>query len=522
MNPPTAAAKNYQDQFPQLRAFLLTTSIKGLPRLAKARHPLFRALWSLCVLLGSAVTLYLVTRLFLQYEAHSVTTTITENRDTSLAFPAITLCNLNPLANTNITQGQVDTYMDSARTMASIKDFHEGPLFDPAILFANVAMYLNNASARQFLVTCQWNIQQGEVELCRNEDAHMFVYRASLGYCFTLKPPGTVGFVTGFSAILHLDDSFEFDIPFYRLTLNTPLSLGAILFVHHRKALPDLLNGVVLLAGRNSHVYIHVQQRIRQPSPYSRCTDLRKLPQAPEYSYTQQTCLDLCLQTTLISSCGCISSQALHVPTLKRYNGEPLCGVFNQNNLTLAVETFLKEQRCIGEMQLDPDPCHQQCNGACEEDRYVQTTESTIWPHTSLRWAFWREYIMNSTYSHKFDDMSPRLNDTLAMRSWKRGQIKNGDLLSNNFLQVSYTIESCFYVFPITMYALHSWAKPISSIGREHVMNPVRFITLLINYMFARILFTLLFIYYLHRFKFPYRQQWYNSCATSHHSLQRL
>ena len=38
MNPATSAAKNYQDQFPQLRAFLLTTFIKGLTCLANARY----------------------------------------------------------------------------------------------------------------------------------------------------------------------------------------------------------------------------------------------------------------------------------------------------------------------------------------------------------------------------------------------------------------------------------------------------------------------------------------------------
>ena len=440
----TVAAKNYKDQFPQLRAFLLTTSIKGLPRLTKARHPLFRALWSLCVLMGSVITLYLVTRLFLQYEANNVTMMITDDRDTNLDFPSITLCNLNPLANTNITQDQVDAYMDTTRLMATIEDFHGGHLFDPATLFANVAMYLNNASARQFLVTCLWNMQRGHRKLCRNEDSHMFVYQASLGYCFTLTPPVAAGLVVGFSAILYLDNSFEFDIPFYKLTSNTPLSLGAILFVHHRNALPDMLNGAVLLAGRNSHVYIRVQQRIRQPHPYSRCTDQRTLPQSPEYSYTQQTCLDLCSQTAFIKSCGCISSQSLYVPTLKGYNGEPLCGVFNRSDLTQAINNVLNEQRCIQEVLLNPEPCDQQCHEACEENRHALTTESTVWPHTSLRLAFWREYIMNSTYSHKFDDMLSRPNDTSASRSWKLAQAKYGDLLSNNFLQVFQTIERLF------------------------------------------------------------------------------
>ena len=441
MDRPTTAATSHPRKVPHLRSFLLTTSIKGVPRITRARRPLYRALWSVFVLSGSAITLYLVTQLFLQYMAKGVTMIITEERDKDLTFPAITLCNLNPLANTNMTLAHMEAYIDAAKAMRLVSSIplNEGQLFDPAILFANFDPYHSNTSARQFLVTCQWNAQQGGPQLCDTEDSQMFMYQASLGYCFTLTPPTIVGFVAGFSAILYLDDISELGVPFYKLTRDTPLSLGAVLFVHESHTLPDLSNGAVLLAGTNSRVNIRVQQRIQKPDPYSQCTGRKTLLQAPEYRYTQQTCMDLCYQTAIIKLCNCISSRALYIPSMAGYHEEPLCGVLNQTNITQAVWQFVREQECVQEKLSKQDRCDQHCHAACEEYRYELTTESTAWPHTALRLAFWREYVMNSTYSHKFvryHDMWPSTNDTPSTRNWKLQQVKNDDLLTSNFLQV--------------------------------------------------------------------------------------
>ena len=209
----------------------------------KARRPLFRALWFVFVLSGSAITLYLVTRLFSQFCTNGVTIMITEERDASLTFPAITLCNLNPLGNTNMTQDHMAAYMEAIRTTRGKGHFNKGHLFDPETLFANAVTYLNNATAHQFLVACQWHVWPNGSEICQVENSQMFMYQARLGYCFTINPPVTQGFVSGFSAILYLDDSLQIKVPFYELTINPPILLGASLFVHQRKTLPNLSKG---------------------------------------------------------------------------------------------------------------------------------------------------------------------------------------------------------------------------------------------------------------------------------------
>ena len=53
--------------------------------------------------------------------------------------------------------------------------------------------------------------------------------------------------------------------------------------------------------------------------------------------------------------------------------------------------------------------------------------------------AFWREYIINSTYSHRFEvfhEWEHNQNDTPTQKAWKLQQIENDDLLTRNFLQV--------------------------------------------------------------------------------------
>ena len=406
----------------------------------KAKLPLFRTLWAMFVVAGSTIALYVVTRLFIQYFANGVNMMITEERDKSLTFPAITLCNLNPLANNNISHDLMMTYMEAARTIGARDDyFNRGHLFDPAILFANSGTFLNNTTADQFLVSCQWNMRPGGATTCNAKDSQMFMYQASLGYCFTLTPPDTLGFVSGFAAILYLDDDTDLIVPFYKLTISPPLSVGAYVSVHQRNTLPDLSEGAVLLAGSNSHVNIRVKQRFRQPEPYSNCTCQSMLPKAPQYDYTQKSCQNLCAQNAFIKNCGCIGAQAIFVPSLEGYNGEPLCGILFHDYTSQSLQVFLREQHCIREVLSDPAYCDQQCPVACEEHRYQLTTESTPWPHPALRLAFWRDYITTKTYSHKFEslrEMIPNRRDNRTERVRKSKLIWNDDLLTRNFLQV--------------------------------------------------------------------------------------
>ena len=407
----------------------------------KARRPLIRALWSVFLLSGSVITFYLVTRLFVLFFANGVNMMIIEERDTSLIFPAITLCNLNPLANVNMSQEHLMAYNEAMRTVRKRgNDFNIGHLFDPETLFANAGTYANNSIANQFLVACQWNMQPYGSRSCHAGDKQMHMYQARMGFCYTLTPPTSIDFVSGFSAILYLDNRLVLPVvPLYKLTINTPLSVGAYLFVHQRNTLPDLSKGTVLQAGRNSHVNIRVQQRIRQPHPYSNCTWEAILPQAPEYDYTHKSCLDLCFQISFIKTCGCIGTQAIYVPTLKGYNGEPLCGFIALSNMSQALKHFFEEQSCVHRVLLDPEHCDQQCHVACQETRYDLSTESTEWPHTALRLAFWREYIKNSTFSDRFEsfrEMWPHRHDTPNVTAWKLKQIENDDLLTRNFLQV--------------------------------------------------------------------------------------
>ena len=420
--------------------FLLMTSVKGIPRLAKARRPLFQSLWSVFVLSGSAITLYWVTCLFTQFRTNAVIVTITEERDTSLAFPAITLCNLNPLANTNITHGNLMAYMKATWTKRGSGGFNTRHLFDPETLVANAGTYFNNATASQF---GHMSVGHG-LEICQAENKQVSMYQASLGYCFTRTPPVTQGFIQGFSAILYLDVSLQIRVPFHELGINQPVSVGASLCVHKKNILSDLSNGAALLAGRNSHVNIRVQQRIRQPHPSSNCTRQAMLTQAPEYAYTQKSCLDFCSQNSFIKTWECIGDQVIFVPTLKRYNGEPSCGVLPIESMSRSPQNFSKEHRCLREVLSKPGRrCNSHCPVECEENRYQLTTESTIWPHNAFRLAFRRAYIINSPWSYRLDFFHEWIhsqNDTPGETAWKLKQIEKVDLLTRNLLQVIWSV----------------------------------------------------------------------------------
>ena len=90
-----------------VKTFLETTSVKGVPRMMKSRSVTLCLLWFTSVVLGAAIAAYFLAKLLILYFNYTVTVSIEEQMVTNIGFPSLTLCNLNALANTNISADEL-------------------------------------------------------------------------------------------------------------------------------------------------------------------------------------------------------------------------------------------------------------------------------------------------------------------------------------------------------------------------------------------------------------------------------
>ena len=119
------------------------------------------------------IQLYLMTSLLRQYMANDVMRMICQERDLYLAFPVITLCNVNSSTKKKPQQGHMKVCYPAMPTGYAPTTYGRSTILFPtwvwlilevwryqfALLhFANAAIYLSSASSCQFLVTCQWNV----------------------------------------------------------------------------------------------------------------------------------------------------------------------------------------------------------------------------------------------------------------------------------------------------------------------------------------------------------------------------
>ena len=79
----------------EVRRFCDTCSVKGVPKLMRARGPVRRTLWTSCVLLGAAMATYqsyILLKVYCDFE----TSTSVEFKKWMDNFPDVTICKTNP------------------------------------------------------------------------------------------------------------------------------------------------------------------------------------------------------------------------------------------------------------------------------------------------------------------------------------------------------------------------------------------------------------------------------------------
>ena len=457
-----------------IKTFLETTSVKGVPRMMKSQSVTLCLLWFTSVVLGAGIAAYFLAKLFILYFSYKVTVSIEEKHVTDIGFPSLTLCNLDPLANTNTSAEQLqqalNMYNQYIKTGNNSRDDNKYLLadaIDTATLFVNFVYDRHpRLHARNFIVTCLWDTNVWDTEDDCLLTMAMRVYEAQYGYCFTFEPPQTTSQVYGFSSILYIDDSIEVTLPSYALQMHRSFATGVVLTAHRKETLPLIDDGIILPAGMSSEVRISVSQREKLPSPFSSCEYTHHLPVSENYAYTHKTCHKLCLQNNVINDCGCVDNLLPAVPSQLQSDINYCRKIDNVQNMEDILRFISNISQCIDHK--DESLCYDMCPIECIDHRYELTRSQIEWPHPTSQIAFYDSYIRGKLYEdrfHAYANLSASLGTGNAIPHL-HNVLKKETIMRDNFLEASKTIgrrkfQPLFFVYCIvfctTMYRLTHW-----------------------------------------------------------------
>ena len=470
-----------------LRNFLESTSVKGVSKIVKTKSAVLRFLWTIAVLFGGAVAIFFLYGIFALYLSFSVTMNVVEVRDSSLKFPSLTLCNLNPFANTQVDDREIKdhigeevipVHLTAPKLTEEAMILHR--LMAPWAMFENLVLrnFQENDKASDFVVTCSWDSDQLSDEHECVASSTTDIFKSRYGYCHTFAPPQNASYIHTFSAILFIDNTHVVVPPLYKLTHEQPFAAGAYLAVHKEGTYPDFSQGTVLQAGENTHVYLSTTRRRYLPTPYSSCSPESSLEGTTGYKYSRDACLELCFQRIIRNQCGCTDGGTHSFPTLLHNVGNyETCGYIHPNKTTHDnAATILQRLRCVHQILLQSDLCDDECPTMCVEDRFSLSGDRTPWPHEGYQLGFWKYYINLSSFGHHFEVYGDIYRDYLNDSAGNYQRLTELDTMARNFLQVIpiYNIPHLLTWFsPLKLYFISS-KYPSTPVLQRHSRYPLK------------------------------------------------
>jgi len=103
--------------------------------------------------------------------------------------------------------------------------------------------------------------------------------------------------VLGVTAIIYLNDFSPVTFDSYLSNLGQSMATGVRVAVQDAGTVPDMRRGIMVGPGAETTVMLSATQRQRLPRPYaSQCTDQQLLDGSLNINYTEDGCIDVCIQ----------------------------------------------------------------------------------------------------------------------------------------------------------------------------------------------------------------------------------
>ena len=357
--------------------YIDTTTIHGVHHVFIGKSKIRRLFWLIVVLAAAGGCLHNIVDRILFLASQLTATTISLVRESSLDFPAVTICNLNLVRRSYLEQrgliNLVEVFASMDPTDASFdieycQDRLDSLGSNETIDFSQLT-FEDEHFGDLFFVHCAY-----ERVNCNETQGAVFVPTPTrLGLCYTfnsgengtriLKVNGS-GSRHGLTVILNIEQDEHI--------ASTDADAGVKMAIHPQgePGEPDDI-GVAVPPGRNAFIGLR-ERRIRDKSSSSECrdsgnTDSFNFLQDSRYGYSISACVKDCFLTRIAEVCGCVDTGLLgYFPSSGRYTNLDECS--------------MEHLCCLLQQYTTADGCGPDCPAACEYTEYTTSTSYSAFP----------------------------------------------------------------------------------------------------------------------------------------------
>ncbi|KAL0618479.1 Acid-sensing ion channel 3 [Plecturocebus cupreus] len=366
---PTSGPEEAQRPASDIRVFASNCSMHGVGHIfGPGSLSLRRGMWAAAVVLSVVTFLYQVAGRVRYYREYHHQTALDERESHQLVFPAVTLCNINPLRRSRLTPNDLHwagaallgldpaehaTFLRALGRPPAPPGFMPSPTFDMAQLYDRAGHSLDD-----MLLDCRF---RGEP--CGPENFTMVFTRMGKCYTFNSGTDGAELLTTirggiGNGLDLMLDVQQEEYLPVWKDDEETPFEVGIKVQIHSQEEPPiiDQL-GLGVSPGFQTFISCQQQQLSFLPPPWGDCSSVSLNPNyEPEPSdplgspsssppYSLMGCRLVCETRYVARKCGC---RMMYMP-----GGAPVCSPQQYKDCAHpAIDAMLRKDACAC-----PNPC---------------------------------------------------------------------------------------------------------------------------------------------------------------------
>ena len=391
----------------------------GIPNLMRSKLTGIRLMWAVCLLVGVALTIYLIVQNVIAYFEYQVITESRINIKAPISFPKVTVCNLDPFTTNESISFLAEliksdyNYSTSLNNTQSISDLD---LVNYYILnkpdFQSKALYAAYKSGKRFLFGYSYS---SFVKRCKFE-SFLFeatdidlelTYDTEYGNCYTFNSNKTKPILTSKKAgkLYGLQLELVVGKPDYYESFAS--SSGVRVFIYNHDTLYSDSNGIDVAVSTETNIALTKTNSKKLKFPFSEChidayTDQASLNSryydmfvANNLSYMFSNCLEVCYQNILLEQCKCVD------PDLGYFN---LSGVavkkfcsFDNGSVELdCINELTDEETLNGRLSLE-EKCKSLCPIECDQVTYSFSSSFSVYPLESYRKRFMKNLDANSS-----------------------------------------------------------------------------------------------------------------------------
>jgi len=317
------------------------SSVHGLPRSTKDENPMWlKVFWAAIFLGGFGAFIYFFQAQINTYLSYPSTTSTSYSYAPNVGFPAVTVCNLNPVKQS---------------ALLAAKLFWN----DPTQPLSDAEIQAFSYSLNELITVAQFS------GLGFNKTSNFFQYTAgAYGNCFAFNYPTNNFQVrqSGPGTGLYLEMNINQDDYLFGVD---GAQAGALVYIHDQLSPPTPSSGITVAPGVYNSISVQQLSISRLSSPYGNC-DINFTP-SPGHATNVAWCFEECLLMNSLAMCGCkpLAYSGYH-PT---YIGKPVCPAGS---------------KCIADLEyrLNNPNLNPSCNcpPPCTETRYSVLPTSAQWP----------------------------------------------------------------------------------------------------------------------------------------------